>query len=78
MDLPRKKDVKETDEVKVDWTLSIGYLGGVAKALTTVGEICSDPDVVVSASAAELTMGKILCFEVFKKLEAVIQEIDKR
>ncbi len=80
-DLPLTKPIEdfgEDDLLKVDYTLSIKYLGDVAKALQAVADICSDPDVVVMASCADLTQGRILCFEAFKKLEAVIKEIEKR
>jgi hypothetical protein len=75
---PIEGRVRDDDLLKIDYTLSIQYMGNVAKALTAVAELCADPDVVVSASCAELTQGRILCYEAFRRLDAVIREIEKR
>jgi hypothetical protein len=72
------KGGEDDDLLKIDYTLSIRYFGNVAKALTAVAELCADPDVVVSASAADLTQGRLLVYEAFKQLDAVIKEIEKR
>lgn len=69
---------EDDDLLKINYTLSIKYFGNVAKALTAVAELCADPEVIVSASAADLTQGRLLVYEAFKRLDAVIKEIEKR
>ena len=73
---PQKMD--ESDDLKVNYTFRAGYFGGIVDALEAVKKICSDPDVVVSASCASLTQGRILVYEALKRLDAVIAEIEKR
>jgi len=80
-DLPFEKSLGAGDDddlLKVNYTLSIRYFGDVAKALTAVAELCADPKVIVSASAADLTQGRLLIYEAFKRLDAVIKEIENR
>jgi hypothetical protein len=80
-DIPFTKSfgsVDEGDLLKIDYTLTANYLGDVTKALMAVKELCSDPDIIVSASCADLTQGRILFYEALKQLEAVIREIEKR
>ncbi len=80
-DLPLTKpieDFEDGDILKVDYTLDINYFGDVAKALQAVADICSDPNVVVTASCADLTQGRILCYEAFRKLDAIIKRIESR
>jgi hypothetical protein len=66
------------DDLKVTYTFTAAYFGNVVKCLEAVKKICSDPNVVVSASCANLTQGRILIYEALKRLDAVIVEIDKR
>jgi hypothetical protein len=79
-DLPIEEvsDMERDDSLRVAYTLCIGYFGDVVKELEAVKAICSDPDVVVSASCIELTQGRVLVYESLKRLDAVIQEIEKR
>ncbi len=78
-DIPSQMpDMGENDRIKINYTLTANYFGDVTKALIAVREICSDPDVVVSASCDDLTEGKILFHEALKQLEAVIKEIESR
>ena len=68
----------ENDDLNVDYTLYAHYFGDVVKKLEAVKKICSDPDIVVSASCASLTQGRLLIYEALKRLDAVIAEIEKR
>jgi hypothetical protein len=80
-DIPFTSAIGKVDEnniVKIDYTLTARYIGDVTKALMAIRELCSDPDIVVSASCADLTQGRILFYEALKQLEAVIKEIEKR
>jgi hypothetical protein len=80
-DIPFTKVVEKvegSDILKIDYTLTARYIGDVTKALMAVKELCSDPAIVVSASCADLTQGRILFYEALKQLEAVIREIEKR
>ena len=71
-------DIGEKDTLKVDYTLYANYFGDVVKKLEAVKKICSDPDIVVSASCASLTQGRLLIYEALKRLDTVIAEIEKR
>jgi len=71
-------DMEGKDTLKVDYTLYAHYFGDVVKKLEAMKKICSDPDVIVSASCASLTQGRLLIYEALKRLDAVIAEIEKR
>lgn len=81
-DLPLVKpitgEVVEDDVLRVDYKLTAQYIGDVTKALLAIKELCSDPEVIVDASCADLTQGRILFYEALKSLEAVIKEIENR
>jgi hypothetical protein len=79
-DIPcvKPSKVDEEDHLKIDYTLTASYIGDVTKALMAIKELCSDPAVIVTASCADLTQGRILFYEALKQLEAVIQEIENR
>jgi len=80
-DIPFVKPINEvegTDLLEIDYTLTAQYIGDVTIALIAVRELCSDPDIIVSASCADLTQGRILFYEALKQLEAVIKEIEQR
>ena len=75
---PIKGKVEKSDVLNVDYTLTAQYIGNVAKALEAVKELCSDPDIIVTASCADLMQGRILFYEALKRLEAIIKEVEKR
>ena len=58
--------------LSLDYDFSIAYLGDVATNLQAVQELCEAPDVVMEASCAELEQGRILVYEVLKKLDRLI------
>jgi len=62
----------DEDSLTVSYDFTIAYLGNVAKALQAVQTLCEAPDVVMEASCEELEQGRILVYEVLKRLEAII------
>ncbi len=65
------------DTLKVSYSLSIGYFGEVVKQLHAVQELCEDPEVISDANCVTLQEGRILCYAVLKKLEAVLKGLKK-
>lgn len=65
------------DDLKVNYTFSIDYFGDVVKKLTAVQELCEDPEIISDANCVTLQEGRILCYAVLKKLEAVLKGLKK-
>ena len=63
------------DTLNLRYDLRIEYLGKVAECLEAVGELCEDRMVVTKASCKELEEGRILLYEVLKKLDHVIKMV---
>lgn len=76
--LPVVPKTEEGDTLKVHYTFTCAYLQETALQLEAIGSICDDPDVIVNAECLPLEEGKILVFEVLKKLEAVIDKVKAR
>jgi hypothetical protein len=68
-----KTQLRDGDTLKVTYDFIVQYYGDIVRKLQAVGVICSDPSVVVTASCGELEEGRILVYEVLKKLDHVIQ-----
>ncbi|MHC4705019.1 MAG: hypothetical protein ACYTFQ_31100 [Planctomycetota bacterium] len=65
--------VSEGDTLKLTYNFYCDYHGDIVKKLTAVKEFCSDPAIVHKASCSELEEGRVLVYEVLKKLDEVIQ-----
>jgi hypothetical protein len=59
--------------LSLDYDFSISYLSSVAEHLKAVQTLCEAEDVVVKASCEELEQGRILIYEVLKRLDAIIK-----
>jgi hypothetical protein len=70
--------IRDDDDLLINYSFIIQYFDDVLGGLEAVQEICEDPDVVLSASCAELEEGRLLVYEVLKKLEAVIKTTKAR
>jgi hypothetical protein len=70
--------VKDTDEVNIDYKFCCEYFGSVEVALRHIQSICDDPDVVLDVSCESLAQGRILLYEVLKRLEQVIKTVEAR
>ena len=73
-----RREIDEDEILSVTYTFTASYFNDVVAKLEAVKKICSDPDVVISASCTEITQGRILIYEALKRLDTVIAEIDKR
>jgi hypothetical protein len=71
-------DVVPGDNINFTYDFSISYFGDVVEKLEAVGEICSDPAVVVAAECAILEKGRCLAYEILQKLDSVIKEVQNR
>jgi hypothetical protein len=60
------------DWLDIRYTLFCRYFGDIVEKLTAVQELCEDPAIVIDASCEELEAGRVLIFEVCKRLENVI------
>lgn len=69
---PHLGPVLENDTLNLTYTFHCLYFGDIVKKLTAVQELCSDPQIIHEASCRELRDGKILVYEVLKKLDDVI------
>lgn len=65
------------DNLQVEWRLILEYLGKTEMQLEAVLSILEDKEVVAEAKCDTLEQGKILVFEVFKKLSKVIKRLRK-
>ena len=70
-----KLQMRGGDTLSVRYKFVIEYFGDVAEKLEAVQTLCSDPDVVQTASCADLEQGRILVYEVLKRLDAVIKQV---
>lgn len=70
--------VRDGDTLKVTWRLVLEYLGRTEMQLEALGDILDDPDIIVDAKCEPLEEGKILVFEVFRKLKKVIRKVRKQ
>lgn len=70
--------LQECDALDVTWRLVLEYLGQTEAQLMALSDILDDPDVIVDARCDPLEEGKILIFEVFRKLKKVIRKVRKR
>lgn len=68
-------DLKDGDDLRVDYKFFIQYFGSVEEKLKVVGELCSDSAVIIEADCAMLEEGKILCYRILKQLDNVIRII---
>ncbi len=69
----RAMDVTEDDLVKLKYKFFIHYIGDIARKLEAVGNICDDPAVVRDIKCWQLKEGRILIYEVLKKLDRLIK-----
>lgn len=76
---PSHKDADSgpDDIINVRYKFWVHY-HGVVKQLQAVQEICDDPDVITATSCADLEEGRILIYEVLKKLDNIIQQVKER
>ena len=66
----------EGDNLKITYSFYIDYYGKIVKALTAVETIIDDPETVISQVDCEmLEEGRILVFEVLRKLDDVIRKV---
>jgi hypothetical protein len=73
-----KAQMEKDDDLKVSYDLFINYFGDVVRCLEAVKKICSDPDVVITASCPELEQGRLLIYEALKRLDSVIKTVRDR
>jgi len=70
------QDMVEGDDLKITYTFCCDYYGQIVRALTAVETILDDPETVISKVDCEmLEEGRILVFEVLRKLDDVIRKV---
>lgn len=68
-------EMMEDDSLVITYKFFCEYFGNVVACLQAVEEICDDPDIIKEADCEALEEGRILVYEVLRKLEAVIQKV---
>jgi len=74
-ELKAYKNIEKDDTLKVNYRFNIEYLGNIVECLKAVRELCQDQKIIKQANCNILQKGSILCYEVFKELEALIRRI---
>jgi len=70
--------VNEGDTLHVTYTFMADYIGDIVKKLTAVEAICDDPAVIIDADVAEVRHGRMLVYEVLKKLDRISKKLRLR
>lgn len=69
------KQLIDGDTLNVTYSFCIDYFGDVVQRLTAVQKLCSDLAVVTQASCEELEEGRLLVYEVLRRLDMLITSI---